>query len=148
MSGNVHNPADVTNIQADIDLIEEDANAIREVTDSEPILSEISGQITTDGTEQILYINTAPAGIFRPVVIQIDFTNHTAGETVVLREYYRIAPGGAFIQQDINTYAGVPANPLIKINPEPTRYGIRITIQKTVGTNRAYDWEVFYEEAP
>jgi len=151
----VCNPADLTVLEAavaalqvDIDAIELDVNAIREVTDSEAILTEVAGQITTDGTEQTVYTEEAPAGIFRPICAKVDFTNHTAGETVVLRVYYRIAPGGAFIRQDATTFAGVPANLLINTNFEPNRYGIRFTIEKTAGANRAYDWEVFYEEAP
>ena len=88
------NPADLTvleaavaAIQADIDAIELEVNAIREVTDSEAILTEVGGQITTDGTEQTIYTEEAPAGIFRPVCAKVDFTNHTAGETVILRLY-------------------------------------------------------------
>ena len=155
MSGNVHNPYDDTALLALIviidalcDAILEDTGAIREVTDSEAILTEISGQLTTDGTVQNLYIAENPAGVFRPVCLKLDFTNHTAAETVVLKLYYRIQPGGAYVEQDSVTYAGVPANLLINTDFEPNRYGIKVTIQKTAGANRAYDWEVFYEEAP
>jgi len=126
----------------------EDTEAIRATTDAEAILSEIAGQIATDGNVQNLYIAEAPAGIFRPICVKIDFTNHTAGETVVIKTHYRIAPGGAHIEHDSVTYAGVVSPELINIDLEPNRYGIKVTIQKTAGTNRAYDWEVFYEEAP
>jgi len=146
--GGVHNPPDLTTLEAAITAIQEDVDAIREVTDSEAILTEVGGQITTDGTEQTIYTEEAPAGIFRPVSAKVDFTNHTAGETVILRLYYRIAPGGAFVRQDATTFAGVPVDLLIHTDFEPNRYGIRFTIEKTAGANRAYDWEVFYEEAP
>jgi len=146
--GGVHNPPDLTTLEAAITAIQEDVDAIREVTDSEAILTEVGGQITTDGTEQTIYTEEAPAGIFRPVCAKVDFTNHTAGETVILRLYYRIAPGGAFVRQDATTFAGVPVDLLIHTDFEPNRYGIRFTIEKTAGANRAYDWEVFYEEAP
>ena len=153
--GGVFNPYDdtylltlVAIIDALCDAILEDTVAIREVTDSEAILSEISGQLTTDGNVQNLYIAEAPAGIFRPICVKIDFTNHTAGETVVIKTHYRISPGGVHIEQDSVTYAGVVSPELINIDLEPNRYGIKVTIQKTAGTNRAYDWEVFYEEAP
>lgn len=146
--GGVHNPPDLTTLEATIAAVQEDVDAIREVTDSEAILTEVGGQITTDGTEQTIYTEEAPAGIFRPVCAKVDFTNHTAGETVILRLYYRIAPGGAFVRQDATTFAGVPVDLLIHTDFEPNRYGIRFTIEKTAGANRAYDWEVFYEEAP
>ena len=152
----IHNPYDDTALLALIAIIDgivdeilEDTNAIREVTDSEAILTETSGSITTDGTEQNVYINLAPAGIHRPICFKIDMTNQTAAETVVLRTYYQIAPGGALVLQDTVTYAGVVSPELINIDLEPNRYGIAVTIQNTaIGTHRAYDWEVFYEEAP
>jgi len=136
-------------LQLDVDAIEEDVNAIREVTDSEAILTEVAGCITTDGTEQDVYINLAPAGIHRPICFKINMTNQTATETVVLRTYYQINPTGALVLQDTVTYAGVVSPELINVSLEPNRYGIAVTLQNTaIGVHRAYDWEVFYEEAP
>ena len=152
----IHNPYDDTAllvliaiIDAIVDDILEDSIAIREVTDSEAILTEVAGQITTDGTEQTIYTEENPAGIFEPRCFKIDFTNQTAAETVVIKVYYRIAVGGNMILQSNTTFAGVQDPDLKLVDLEPNRYGIRITIEHTVGeTNRAYDWEVFYEEAP
>ncbi len=152
----VHNPYDDTYllsliviIDALCDAILEDTVAIREVTDSEAILSEVAGQITTDGTEQTVYTEENPAGIFEPRTFKIDITNQTAAETVDIRVYYRIAVGGNMILQSLTTFAGAQDPDLINVSLEPNRYGIRITIQNTaVGVHRAYDWEVFYEEAP
>ena len=150
--GGVFNPYDDTALlvliallQVDVDAIEEDVNAIREVTDAEPVLEETAGEITTDGTEQTVYTNETPAGVFRPVCFKIDLFTQTESETVILRTYYRIAPGGGMAEQDRVTYAGAQDPELINIDLEPNRYGIRITIEKTAGTNRGYDWEVFYE---
>ncbi len=152
----VHNPYDDTYllsliviIDALCDEILEDTVAIREVTDSEAILTETSGDILTDGTEQNVYINLAPAGVHRPICFKIDMTNQTAAETVVLRTYYQINPTGALVLQDTATYAGVTSPELINVDLEPNRYGVAITLQNTaIGTHRTYDWEVFYEEAP
>ena len=152
----VHNPYDDTYllsliviIDALCDAILEDTDAIREVTDSEAILTEVAGQITTDGNEQVLYTEETPAGIFEPRTCKIDMTNQTAAETVDIRVYYRIIAGGNMILQSNTTFAGAQDPDLINIELEPNRYGIRITIQNTaVGVHRAYDWEVFYEEAP
>ena len=108
-------------------------------------LTETGGTLTTDGTEQTVYINNAPAGIFDPKMIQIDFTNHTATETVVIREYYRIKSGGGLIKKDERTFAGVQ-DPLLKnVTLEPNRFGVQVTIEKTAGTNRAYDFEAVYK---
>lgn len=136
-------------IDAICDAILEDTGAIREVTDSEAILTETAGQILTDGTEQNLYVAIAPAGVFRPICVKINFTNQTATETVVIRTYYQIAPLGALVLQDTVNYAGVVSPELINIDLEPNRFGVRVSIQNTaIGTHRTYDWEVFYEEAP
>ena len=109
-------------------------------------LTETGGTVTTDGTEQNLYINNAPAGVFDPKIVQIDFTNQTAAETVVIREYYRIKSGGGLIKKDEVTFAGVQ-DPLLKnVVLEPNRFGVQVTIQRTViGVDRAYDWEAVYK---
>jgi len=108
-------------------------------------LTETGGTLTTDGTEQDIYINNAPAGVFSPKIIQLDFTNQTAGETVVIREYYRISSVGALIKKDEVTFAGVQDPLLRNVTLEPNRFGIQVTIEKTAGTNRAYPWEAIYK---
>ena len=135
-------------IDAICDAILEDTNAIREVTDAEPVLEETGGTLTTDGNVQTMYINNAPAGVFRPVCLKIDMTAHTITETVVVRTNYRIIPGGNLIEQDEATFAAAQDPDLKNIDLEPNRYGIQVTIEKTAGTNRAYPWEVFYEVHP
>ena len=153
--GGIFNPYDDTNLLALIAIIDglcdsilEDTIAIREVTDAEPILSEFSNEITTDGTEQTVVTQESPAGILRPVCFKIDMTNHTAAETVKLRVYYRINPTGNMIKQIETTCAGAQDPNLININLEPNRFGFKVTIEKTAGNNRDYDYELFYEEAP
>ncbi len=108
-------------------------------------LTETGGTVTTDGTEQNIYINDAPAGVFVPREIFIDFTNHTGTEIVAVKEYYRLKSGGDYIMLDVNVFDGVQ-NPLLKsIKLSPNRFGVKVTIQKTAGTNRAYDYEAIYE---
>ena len=149
---NIYNDTDllalIAIIDAIVDAILEDTNAIREVTDAEPVLEETGGSLTTDGNVQTIYINNAPAGVYKPLCIMIDFANHTATETVVIRELYRITDGGALSVHDELEFAGVVDNPIVIIDLSPTRHGIEVTIEKTGGTNRDYDWEVFYEETP
>ena len=153
--GGVFNPYDDTELMADIAVIDalcdsilEDTVAIREVTDSEAILTEVAGQITTDGTVQTVYTNEAPAGIFEARLFSLDFTNQTAGETLVVRVLRRINPGGGMIEFSETTFAGAQDPDGKDVDLPPNRYGIRVTIEKTAGTNRTYDWEAFYEEAP
>ena len=126
-------------VSADIDAVFDLINAILTLT-------ETGGTVTTDGNEQDLYINNAPAGVFDPKIVQIDFTNQTAGETVVLREYYRIKSGGGMVKMDERTFAGVQ-DPLLKnVTLEENRFGVQVTIQRTaVVVDRAYDWEAVYK---
>jgi len=109
------------------------------------VLTETGGTITTDGTEQNVYINDAPAGVFSPRLIQLDFTNQTAAETTIVREYYRIKSGGNFIMTDETTFAGVQ-DPLLKgVLLKDNRFGVKVTIEKTGGANKAYDYEAIYK---
>ena len=132
-------------IDDEIEDIQDDVTLIRAQTDGIPVLTETGGTITTDGNVQDLYINNAPGGVFRPICVKVDFTNHTAGETVVITTNYRIRALGGLTLQDTLTFAGVVSPALINIDLEPNRFGIRVTIQKTAGANRDYDWKVFYE---
>lgn len=140
--------ADIVLLQADIDALEIDVDAIRAITDAEAVLEETGGTITADGTEQDVYINLDTEGVFRPICVKVDFSNHEATETIVLRTYYQINPTGGLVLQDAVTYVGVPTALLINIDLEPNRYGIWVSLEKTAGTNRNYDWEAFYEVSP
>ena len=108
-------------------------------------LKETGGTLTSDGTEQTVYINNAPSGVFNPKVVKIDFTNHTAGETVVIRSYHRIKSGGGLVKDSETTYSGLQDPLLINTEFQPNRYGVSLTLEKTGGANRDYDWEVYYE---
>jgi len=150
----IHNPYDDTYllsliviINALCDAILEDTGAIREVTDSEAILTETGATLTTDGTEQTLYVAETPAGIFEPRILSLNFTNQTVAGTARVRVYYREEPGGAYVKRSDTTFAGVQ-DPLSKeVILRPNRYGIRTTILGT-GETKAFNWEAFYEEAP
>ena len=113
-------------------------------------LQETGGSVTTDGNEQNIYINNAPLGVFRPVVCYVDLDAMVGGDTTVFRIYYRIAPGGGLQLMDFQQYVGIDGGlasgiKLIAIDLTPARYGVQITIQRTVQGDRAYPWSVFVE---
>ena len=152
MTEGVHNPADLTVLEAavvvidnEIEALQADVDAIEAIAEAEAILEETGGTITTDGTEQNVYINNAPGGIYVPRWFNINFANHTVTEAVTIRVYYRNVDGGGWVQDDSQGFVGVPVNLLISVQLKPARYGCRVTVEKTAGTNRAYVWEVFYE---
>lgn len=137
--------SDIADLQSDLDDLTADVNAIEAIVEAEAILEETGGTITTDGTEQNVYINNAPGGIYEPRWFNINFANHTVTEAVTIKVYYRNTAGGGWIQDDSQAFVGVPVNLLISVALKPNRYGCRVTVEKTAGTNRAYVWEVFYE---
>ncbi len=112
-----------------------------------PTLAETGGTITTDGTEQTVYINALPLGVYNPICVKIDCTDQTAGETIVIRQYAQVTPILIFdrILQDEVTYAGLVSPELLVISLEPNRYGISVTMERTAGVARDYIWQVFYE---
>lgn len=119
--------------------------AIKAVTDALGILEETGGTFTTDGNEQIVYVNETPAGVFRPVCVKINVTNHTAAETIVIREYYREASGGAYLREDTLTFAGAITEESITVDLDPNRFGVKLTLQLTAGSNYSLTWEVYYK---
>jgi len=119
--------------------------AVDDLSASLQVLTETGGTITTDGSEQTVYTNNAPTGLYTPVIFLIDFTAQTAGETVLVREYYRIKTGGDYIEYKETSYAGAQ-DPDLKIHPLfDNRYGVKITVEKTGGGNLAYDWGITYK---
>lgn len=128
-----------------MDELATQAGNVTDLTAAILVLTETGGTITTDGTEQNVYINNAPAGIYAPKRIKIDFTNQTAAETVVVREYYRIKSGGNFILADEVSFAGVQDPQLKTVDLEENRYGIKVTMERTAGNAKDYDYEAVYK---
>ena len=80
----------------------------------------------------------------------LDLTNLQAGDTVVVKIYRKIKSGGNYIQESIDsvfTFTGAQTEPLKEVSGRPVRYGIKITITQTAGTNRVID-NIFFTSAP
>lgn len=110
------------------------------------MLAETGGTVTltAPGTEDNVYINDAPAGVFKPLLVTIDLSDLALGEVATVRTRYRIAPGGALELKGAPViFAGVQAEPLKDIVLQPNRYGIQVTLDGTTGV--VVDWSVFYE---
>jgi len=136
----------VNDVESDVATVDALVDTIEAVTSALPTLTEVSGTVTTDGSEQNVYINLNPLGVYNPICVTINCTAQTAGETIVIRLYYDNAPGGAgWILADEVTYVGAISPEMIIVDLDPNRYGVLVTIEKTGGTNRAYPWDVLYE---
>lgn len=125
-------------------------NDIFDLTNAVLTLQETGGSVTTDGTEQNIYIVDGPLGVFRPVCVFVNLDEMLGADTVDFKVYYRIAPGGAQYLADYQSYTGVDGGlangkKLIIIDLYPTRFGVRVTIQRTAGADHPYTWEIFEE---
>lgn len=133
----VDSVADLIQVETDkIDVLES-------LIDSVMDLYRVGGTVTTDGTEQIIYISDNPSGLIKPMRFLIDTTNHTSDETVVLKFYYRVKSGGSYVVFSSATLSGVQSPLGVSYELYPNAWGYKVTIEKTAGTNRAYDWEIF-----
>ena len=128
--------------------IRDRANQIFDLVTAIFTLTETGGTLTSDGTEQTVYQNITPAGVFKPVTLMIDTTNLALGDTIIIRTFYQIDPAGALIPSDEETIVGPPppAQRLKEITLKSNRYGVEVTLAQTVGTTgNDFDWAVFYE---
>lgn len=116
--------------------------AVKVMTDALQVLTSTGGILTTTGAVQNLFISDAPGREWDPIVVKVEFTNHTAGETIELVQYERIADGGGWVEVDNETFAGLVSPEGIYVEWFPNRFGVWLSMQKTVGANRAYPWEV------
>jgi len=108
-------------------------------------LAETGSTLTADGTEQIIVQVEAPMGVFEPDQIKIDCGNLNWGDTIILRTYERLAAAGAYIQTDELILDDIQSIPAKIIELEPNRHGVRVTLEQTAGTNRAFVWEYLYK---
>ena len=77
----------------------------------------------------------------------VDLTAMQAGDTIIIRQYMTIKVAGSPIKYAEETFSDVQALPMVYVVTKPARYGIKITLEQTAGTNRDYDWETFQEKA-
>jgi len=128
-------------IQRLLDIFDQ-TNAILELKETG------QSQLTTDGTEQTCYINNSPQGVFKPLNFLIDTTAMAAGDEIHVRVYYILKSGGSYIKFVDTTYSGAQDPDGKNFELLVNRFGVKVTVQRTaLGVDRAYDWEVFYENA-
>jgi hypothetical protein len=135
--------ATLTIINAAIAAMATVVNNIFNLVNSIFTTQETGGTLTTTGagTEDVVYVNNAPAGVYQPRHVKVDLTLLAGVETAVIRVYYRIRPGGNLILQDTQTFAGAQAIPLKLITLEENRFGVQVTLD---ATSHAYDWAAVY----
>lgn len=123
-----------------VDNIYSLVNAILDLTPYEVTIT------PTDGSDNVVYQNDAPSGVFNPKSCQIDLSNMAVGDTVVINVSYRIKATGAYIMEDEKTYNGAQSDPKLKTTSlNPNRRGVKITLAQTAGAPyKAFDTTTFY----
>ena len=112
------------------------------------IMYQTGGVITTDGAEQTVLIMDSPMGLAYVMGVLFDLDPMGAGETVVFRNYQRIAVGGGMLLMDYDSYVGVDGGlangeVLADVGGAIYRHGYQLTIQRTGGADHAYTWEAY-----
>ena len=101
------------------------------------LTSILNGTITTDGSEQTVgSAQTTDASY----TCYIDLTNNASGDTIVIRLKVRINSSDIVVIKD--TFSGAQTEPLYHFPPLPSTENFVVTIEKTGGTNRAYDYRI------
>jgi len=103
------------------------------------------GDIAVTDTETTLYIDNAPTKIINGLSIMIDTTVIEAADGFDFKVYYRIALGGDLKASEKVTKSGVQSEPIYVIALDAYRYGMKVTAQRTSGTNRTFPIEVVRE---
>jgi hypothetical protein len=103
--------------------------------------SPLEGTLSADGTEQIVVEATGTLEF--QLDGYIDLTNMASGDTVVVREYMKIQPAGSYVKYAQEPYSGAQDIPLLHVLTKPARYGLKVTLQQTAGTNRDYPYQFF-----
>ena len=122
--------------------------AIFDMLNSILTLNETGGIVNATGllTEDNVYINDAPAGVFRPMVVTIDMSDLAPGEVATVRTRYRIAvpPAALELKGAPVIFAGVQTEPLKDIELKPNRFGVQVTIEATAAV--VFPWEVHLKD--
>ena len=123
---------------------------IYDLLDEMPIkLKRIGDTITTDGTEQTLFIYDAPANTLDNIKLHMDLTNMVTTDSIAIKEYYRVKSGGNYILKTTTTFSNAQAPALATFGLECTLFGFKLTITRLAsgaGGDKAYDYEVYFEE--
>jgi hypothetical protein len=139
--------------QPRIDLLGEDASfeagtgtrkaLIDRLASMEAFDTPIEGTVAMNGTELNVVLDEVTGNPQRFLEGYIDLTPMDSGDTIVVRQYMKIASAGAYVKYAEETYSGAQTLPLLYIVSKSGRYGIKITAQQTAGTNRTLQYQFF-----
>lgn len=74
-------------------------------------------------------------------VLQVDASNMTSSDTLVLRAYIKVSSGGSSQIVYEESFSGVQSPPVLLSVPVPGLHEVKFTLEQTAGTGRDFDWE-------
>jgi len=135
-------PVDLANVQQALSPTGTGREA--KVDKIQQFIQEATGSLLMDGLEQIVKEILTTVNKLHCFV---DLTPMLALDTVVVRQYMKIASAGAYVKYAEETYNDAQSLPLLYIVTKPANYGIKVTLQQSAGTYRTLAWETFQEKA-
>jgi hypothetical protein len=97
--------------------------------------------LAASGSEQTVYEVASPAAEWIPDTVHIDLSNMAASDSTDIKVYVKLKSGGTYRMMDVNTFTDEQTVEGIVITGIPNRYGYKVTLEQTAGSNRNYDWE-------
>ena len=98
------------------------------------------GNLVADGSEQTM-LETEAIGRISGYV---DLAQMEAGDSVTVRQY--VAVNGTYRKYHAEEYSGVQANPVVYITPKEIASGLKVSLEQTAGTFRAFFYDFILEE--
>ena len=127
--------AKISKIYSDVKDIKTRVNAM------EAFDVESEDTLLTDGTEQTIILTDYDKAHY--LEGYIDLTNLAVGDTIVARLYTKLKSTGAFVKYAEHTFSNVQSTPSLNVVTRIGKYGIKVTLQQTLGTFRNYDYIFF-----
>jgi len=98
------------------------------VTDSDTTLTDGTVQVLTDVTDNKYF------------TFKLNTTNMASGDTVVLKIYDKVLNTSTLALVTQETYTDAQTLPIKFLPPQWITEEIKITLQRTAGTDRNYEW--------
>jgi hypothetical protein len=101
-----------------------------------------TGNLAADGTEQTLLEFEGIAKI----IGYVDLSAMTIGDTIIIRQYMKLATAGSYKKYAELPLVGVQPEPLLYITPKETDVAILITLQQTTGILKRFPHNFMRED--
>lgn len=100
----------------------------------------IQGTLTLTGLDLETELVKSELGIPHYLEGYLDLTNLASGDSLTIRFYVKLKEAGSYVVYDEDVKAGAQDKPALYIVTKPSNDGLKITLEQTSGTPRAFDY--------